>query len=139
MLDTNILASGFVARPGSTPDRLLRAWLSDRYQMVTSLHVLTELERTLQKPYFAARLSPDQVRANLDLLRRRAIVTALVVQVSGVATHPEDDLILAAAVSVQANYLVTGDAPLRAQVPVYQGVTLISPRDFLDLLDQGAV
>jgi putative PIN family toxin of toxin-antitoxin system len=108
----------------------------DRFQLVTSQHIVTEFERTFQKPYFAARLSQEHVQANLDLLRRRATLTALTVHVAGVATHPEDDRILATAVSAQATYLVTGDGPLRAQVPTYQSVALVSPREFRDLLEQ---
>jgi predicted nucleic acid-binding protein len=54
--------------------------------------------------------------------------------VSGVATHREDDQILAAAVSARAEYLVTGDKQLQ-QLGIYQGVRVISPRAFLDLLE----
>ena len=57
----------------------------------------------------------------------------LTVQVAGVATHPEDDLILATAVSSGADYLVTGDRRLRA-VGAYADVAILSPREFLTLL-----
>jgi hypothetical protein len=53
------------------------------------------------------------------------------------ATHPEDDLVLAAAVSAAADYLVTGDRQIR-RLGSYQGVTIISPSDSLALLDQPA-
>jgi len=53
---------------------------------------------------------------------------------SGVATHPGDDQVLATAVSAQAEYLVTGDKNWQ-QVATYQGVRVISPRAFLDLLE----
>lgn len=53
--------------------------------------------------------------------------------VAGVATHPEDDLVLATAISGSADYLVTGDRQLR-QLGSFQGVVIVSPRTFLDLL-----
>src|SRR5437763_6992324 len=107
VLDTNVLASGFVAQSGSTtPALLIDAWRARQYLLVVSTHILTELARTLQKPYFAARLSPAQVAADLQLLRSDGLLTALTVQVQGVATHPEDDLVLATAVSAKADYLV---------------------------------
>lgn len=56
--------------------------------------------------------------------------------VSGVATHPEDDLVLATAVSGKADYLVTGDKPLRKTVPKYQGVKLVTPVEFLKVLEK---
>jgi predicted nucleic acid-binding protein len=70
----------------------------------------------------------------MSWLQAQATLTSLTIQVRGVATHPEDDLILSTALSGGADYLVTGDAPFRKQVPAYRGVTLISPRDFLALL-----
>jgi predicted nucleic acid-binding protein len=56
--------------------------------------------------------------------------------VNGVATHPEDDLVLSTALSGKADYLVTGDKRFVARVATYQGVRLISPRDFLTLLEE---
>ena len=55
-------------------------------------------------------------------------------QVQGVATHPEDDLILATAISGNADYLVTGDRQLLA-LGSYGGVRIVTPRDFLAILD----
>jgi predicted nucleic acid-binding protein len=50
-----------------------------------------------------------------------------------VATHPEDDLVLATAVSAHADYLVTGDRKLQ-RLGSYQGVRILSPREFLAVL-----
>jgi predicted nucleic acid-binding protein len=55
--------------------------------------------------------------------------------VVGVATHPEDDLVLAAAVSAGATYFVTGDRRFRLRVPGFQGVQLVSPTEFVAILD----
>ena len=54
---------------------------------------------------------------------------------SGVATHPEDDLVLATAVSAQADYLVTRDRQL-LKLGSYQGVAIVSPTEFLDELQK---
>lgn len=51
------------------------------------------------------------------------------------ATHPEDDVVLATAVSVRPSILVSGDTKLQ-QLGHHQGVTILSPRDFLTLLEQ---
>jgi predicted nucleic acid-binding protein len=94
---------------------------------------MREVERTLDKPYFRARLTPAQIAAAVALLRRQAAITAIAAQVSGVATHPEDDLVLATALSANAGYLVTGDEQLQ-KLGNYQGVQIVSPRAFLDVL-----
>ena len=54
--------------------------------------------------------------------------------VRGVATHPEDDYILATAVSGSADYLVTADAQL-LKLGVFQDVQIVTPAAFLNILD----
>lgn len=55
-------------------------------------------------------------------------------KVSGLASHPADDLVLDTAVSAGATYVVTGDGPL-LRLGVVQGVTIVSPRHFLEILE----
>jgi predicted nucleic acid-binding protein len=98
-------------------------------------HILDELRRTLATPYFSRTLSAQDQAEALELLATDAILIPLTIQVVGVATHPEGDLILATAVSAGADYLVTGDSKLQ-NLGSYQGVTIVSPREFLELLDQ---
>jgi predicted nucleic acid-binding protein len=43
--------------------------------------------------------------------------------------------VLAAAVSASADYLVTGDRKLQ-RLALYEGVTILSPADFVRLLNQ---
>ncbi|MBI2759914.1 MAG: putative toxin-antitoxin system toxin component, PIN family [Chloroflexi bacterium] len=129
-VDANVVASGFV-RPQSIPDAVLRAWLADLFTLMLSDPLIDEVERTLDPPYFAQRLTRTQRAANVALLRSRAVITLITVEVHGVTTHPEDDLVLAAAVSGHAAYLVTGDKKLQ-RLGAYEGVTILSPRRFVD-------
>lgn len=134
VLDTNVLASGF-ATAGTPPDALLRLWLAGVFVLIYSDHVIDELRRTLQRPYFRARLAPQQRINNLGLITTFGVWTPLTSPVHGAATHPEDDLILSTAVSGRAGCLVTGDVRLLRRVPTYQDVRLLSPRAFLNLID----
>ena len=137
VLDTNTLASGFVgfAILTSTPGEILRLWRAGVFALVVSAPILVELGRVLRKPYFAQRLTEADVRADLELLMYQAIV-AVALPIPRVASHPEDDIILATAASARANYLVTGDSQLQ-RLGSYQGVQVVSPRDFLTLLPAG--
>src|SRR5215207_7765462 len=75
-------------------------------------NILSELARTLADSYFATRLSLEEAAAILTLLSANAIVTELTVEVRGVATHPEDDAVLATTLSGQASVLCTRDKQL---------------------------
>jgi putative PIN family toxin of toxin-antitoxin system len=109
------------------------AWRNGLYILTVSHHILTELARTLEEPYFSKRLTPTQRANNIALVRDEAILIAINVDIHGVATHPEDDLVLATAVSGRVQYLVTGDTKLQ-KLKTYEGVTIVSPREFLDTI-----
>lgn len=98
VLDTNVLASGFV-RTHTAPGQVLERWRADRFTLICSQVIYLELVRTLQSPYFTQRLSAEEILANLQLLARARFATLPERTIAGVATHPEDDLILATAVA----------------------------------------
>ncbi len=136
VLDTNVLVSGALTAL-TPPGQLLDAWRDGRFELVISEHLLNELLRTLQKPYFERRLSAGQIQAFVAAVREQATPTSIAVRVHGVASHPEDDLTLATAVSGHADYLVTGDVALIRKVEArFRGVKLVSARDFLEVLQK---
>ena len=138
VLDTNILASGVLTARGA-PGQIINAWQDGRFALIVSSHILDELHRTLHKPYFQRHLTPRHIDDLFELLDAEAIHTPITAQVHGVATHPEDDLTLATAVSAKADYLVSGDGPLLRQVGhAYQGVALVTPPEFLRVLRKAA-
>jgi len=81
-------------------------------------------------------MTPADIEHLRHLLEHDTMPTTLTQDVHGVATHPEDDLILATAVSGQTDYLVTGDAHLQ-RLGTYQGIVIVSPRQFLEVLEFG--
>ncbi|HEU0113195.1 MAG TPA: putative toxin-antitoxin system toxin component, PIN family [Thermomicrobiales bacterium] len=139
VLDTNVLASGFIGedKPTSVPGELIRRWRGKAFALVVSPPILDELTDTFADPYFTRRLSSSEIADALQALRVDAVIQPLTVAVGGVASHPEDDLILATALSAGAPYLVTGDRRLRER-GVYRGVQLLTPRQFLALLEREA-
>jgi putative PIN family toxin of toxin-antitoxin system len=136
VLDTNVLASGFIGleRPESVPGELIRRWGDAVFTLVVSEHILIELDRTFADRYFSRRMSAARIEAVIQGLREDAIVHQITARVRGVATQPKDDLVLATAISAGAAYLVTGDHPLQS-IGQYEGVAILSPRRFLDVLE----
>jgi predicted nucleic acid-binding protein len=64
----------------------------------------------------------------------QAILVDVTHNVHGVASHWQDDLVLAAAVSGNADFLVTRDKEFR-RVGEYSGVKIRTPSEFLIELD----
>ncbi len=137
VLDANVIVSGLMGllASGSPPGEVLRRWRSDEYALIVSGPIMVEVRRALQKPYFTERRSIQLIEATLEIIQQRALMAALTVSVSGIATHPEDDLVLATAVSASADVLVSGDRQL-LKLGSFEGVRILSPRDFLQFLDE---
>jgi putative PIN family toxin of toxin-antitoxin system len=112
VLDANVLVSGVPAVSGSLAE-LVNLWRANQFEVISSRHIIDEIGRAWTKPYWRARLSPRQAEGALQLIQRDTTVAAITVRVDGVATHVEDDLVIATAVSGNADYLVTGDLGLR--------------------------
>lgn len=134
VLDANVLAPGLTSR-GSAAATILDLWRGRRFDVVVSAHVIAELERTFADPYFAARIPPERAAALVASLVDRAIVTAEEADVRGVATHPEDDAVLAAAVSGGASFLCTRDKQL-LRLRSFRNVAIVSPGEYLAILGE---
>lgn len=131
-LDVNVLASGFLVKTG-VPGALIRSWSTRAYELVISDHILSGLDRTMRKPYFQRRMTPEQMHDVATVLRARATLIIPTIPVHGVGEDEEDDLVLSTALTGSAEYLVTGDRHLQ-QIGSYQGLIILPPREFLDVL-----
>jgi putative PIN family toxin of toxin-antitoxin system len=134
LLDVNVLVSGFPASAG-TPALLIERWLRREYELVLSEHILTGVARAWTNAYFRTRYAGDEPQHALTLLRHQETIVTPVATVQGVADDEEDDLVLATAVAGMVSHLVTGDRGW-LRLETYQNLVILTPRDFLSLLDQ---
>ena len=133
VLDTNVLVSAVQAERGALVV-IREDWLSGRFEVYVSEPLLTEVERTLAKPYFATRIGPFRAQRFLTLLKRATVLQTITDRVTGVATHAEDDWILATAQSACSHFLVTGDRALQS-LGTFGATRIIDPAGFAGLLE----
>ena len=137
LFDTNVLVSGFASfkHPTRAPAQLLHALRTGLFELCISENIIAEFIETLCDRYFKRRLKPEDIDEAITLVSEECTIISITTPVQGVATHPEDDLVISAAISGKADYLVTGDQPLLNKVGnSYRGVTLTTPNDFLKIL-----
>lgn len=101
--------------------------------VLSSEHVLDEVDRALARPFFARRITVRDRAAYSALLRREVVVVRPRTNVHGVASHAEDDAVLAAALDGGARYLVTGDRDLRV-LERFRAIEIVRPHEVLDLI-----
>ena len=138
VVDTNTIVSGTLVAGGAS-SRVLDAAHAGEFTLITSQAIIDEAIRALNRDRVRRRyrLSAHDVLAVRRFLENDAELTTLTVTVHGVATHTEDDLVLATAISGYADYLVTWDRQLQ-DLSAYQGVAILSPRAFLKVLEPDA-
>lgn len=137
LLDTNVLVSGLASfkHPNRVPARLLHSWRAGLFELCISEYILVELKRTLNKSYFKNKLTRKDVEDVIILLSEQCTLIAVVNPKRGIATHPEDDLVISAAVSGKVDYLVTGDKHFFKKVgSTYKKVKIVTPAQFLEIL-----
>ncbi len=85
VLDPNVLVSA--VRAGRGPLAVIReGWLSGRFQVYVSESLLTEVEHTLTKPYFAERLGQERIHRFLTPLKRTAVLQPIIDPLWGAST-----------------------------------------------------
>lgn len=127
VLDTNVLLAGFATH--GLCETLIEICFQD-HTVVISQHILDELAEHYRSKFKA---SDEQIETVLSTLREHAeVVEPMVVPVQAFADA--DDLpVLGTALAGQATIIITGDKKL-AGLGHYQGVELLSPRQFYDRL-----
>ena len=134
VLDANVFVSAAI-HPEGPPGQIIGRFLrTDAFTLVLSEAIVEEVLRALEYPKVRryVRRGLDRALWFEDLVVLADLVAGTVL-VSGVSKDPDDDKYLAAAAAGRASFVVTGDPHLLA-VGQYEGVRIVSPRTFLDLL-----
>lgn len=129
-IDTFGLISGLFA-PAGAPARLIVRWLAGDFELIVSEQLLAELSRALAYPKLRSRITAEEARAFVQLLRRSTTASADPPGGPWRSRDPGDDYLLALA-SSSAAVLVSGDRDLLVLAP---GLPICSASDFLSRLD----
>ena len=134
VLDANVFVSAAI-RPDGPPGRIVEQLLRiDAFTLVLSDAIVDETLRALAYPKVrrCVRRGLDPALWMEDLVVLADFVVD-VAPVPAVSQDPDDDKYLSAAIAGRAAFVVTGD-PHLLTVGEYEGVRIITPRAFLDLL-----
>ena len=127
VLDTNVVISGIFF--GGPPGKILEAWRDRRIQIVLSPEILQEYELVADK--LASQHKDRDAGRMLDLLATHAETVQPPSLAEGVCEDPDDDKFLACAAHADVACVISGDKHL-LRVSGYQGIEVVSPRDFID-------
>ncbi len=124
--DTNILISGILF--GGKPRKILRLCSSGTVTNCISPDILKEVEEVLLRPKFD--LKEEQVYEIIRLFRDTFMLINPDRRLSVVTADPDDNRILEAALSAEADAIVSGDTHLLDLIN-WNGIPLLSADTFL--------
>ncbi|MCP9473426.1 MAG: putative toxin-antitoxin system toxin component, PIN family [Nitrospira sp.] len=128
VFDTDIYVSAFGIPGGRAEDAYLST-LRGRFELFTSIPILTETATVLQSKFD---WTEEKTRELVQTIGRVVIVVRPASRLRVVEDEP-DNRILECAVHARADFVVTGDRHLLT-LGTYKGVQLIPLTDFLDRL-----
>ena len=133
-LDANVLVSGILS-PKGAPAKVLTAWQAEQFHLVLSEAVLDKINRVLHYPRIVTRhrWSEERLQGFIEDLAHLAIMTSGAAYLAVIAEDPPDDRYLECAIEGEADYIVSGDQHL-LDLGEYQGIGILTPRAFLDVL-----
>ena len=127
VIDSNVYISAF-ATHGIC--HLLLENCIVNHKIFTSEFILREVKEKLTGKI---KLPADTVGEIIDYLRGQAVLATPLIKVSGISRDPDDDNIIALAVTVKADYIVSGDKDL-LDLGNYQSILIVSPKKFSEIL-----
>jgi putative PIN family toxin of toxin-antitoxin system len=133
VVDPGVFVSAFIGRQGSVPDRIVRSWRADGYELIVSPALLAELASVLARPRFAQAARGGRADDFVDALRLGGTLVADPPGAEPITRDPKDDYLVRLARAANAGVLVSGDRDL-LEAAVTDPL-VITPRAFVDQLD----
>jgi putative PIN family toxin of toxin-antitoxin system len=133
VLDTNILISGLLW--AGQPRQLLDAAHRGELQLFTTSILLDELADVLQREKFASRLEQAGVTSSTLVRGYAALATLIEPQEipPTILDDPDDDAVLACAITANAQAIVSGDSHL-LNLAVYATIPILTATELLTQL-----
>jgi putative PIN family toxin of toxin-antitoxin system len=134
VLDANVYVSAAV-RPEGPPGQIIARFLrAGAFEIVMSQAIVDEVLRAFSyskvRKYIRPGLDPELWFEDIVVLSH---LVAADREFEGASKDPDDDKYIAAAIEGRAGFVVAGDSDL-LDLREYEGIRIVSPRTFLDVL-----
>ena len=132
VLDTNLLVSGIIST--GLPRQLVDAAKAGAFELCTSEVLLAELLDVIARDKFATRLAQAGLAplTIVEDLRALAVVVSPSMVARVVLADPDDDHVLAAALTGAADLIATGDKRDLLPLGSYQGIPIVTAKEALE-------
>lgn len=135
VIDTNVLVSRAISEKRA-PANIFRRLGEGEFEHIVSQALLDEYTRALE--YDHVRKLHGRTDMQIEALLTDIVEVATLVQplvsLAVIRDDPDDNMVLECAVAGGADFIVSGDKHLLSLVE-YEGIRILSPADFLSVLE----
>ena len=137
VIDVNLFISGMISKKGN-PAKLLQLWRDRAFIVVISEQMVEELVRVLRYPRIRNKynLKDEDIELAVGTIRRFAIVLADAIKIDVIKDDPDDNKVLACALAVKADYIVSGDNHL-LDLGIFENIPIVTVKDFINNIESG--
>jgi len=130
VIDTGVFVSALIRKQATTGD-VLRALRDGRFTVIYTTDIVVEIIDVLGRAHFRTKyhIEPDDITALVNLIRLRGELVLPARKVA-VCRDPRDDKFLEAALAVQTDCIVSGDADL-LDLNAFEEIRILRPAEFL--------
>ncbi|MFH1283508.1 MAG: putative toxin-antitoxin system toxin component, PIN family [bacterium] len=136
VIDINIFVSSLIKKD-SVPARLIQLWRENAFLIIISEQMLKEIQRVLQYPHIKDKykLTSEDINLAISSIEKDAIVLTDVLELDVIKEDPDDNKVLACALEVRADYIISGDKHL-LDLRIFEDIPIVKVKEYLDILDQ---
>ncbi|MBI2185232.1 MAG: putative toxin-antitoxin system toxin component, PIN family [Thaumarchaeota archaeon] len=131
VFDTNILVSTLIKH--GKPRELWNNVLEDRIKLFTSEEILSEFSEVIIRPELKKYVRRSRMERLRKILIQKAVLTRVKTRFPQATKDPDDNIVLEAAYSARADYIVSGDKDLLA-LREFMGIRIVTVDKMLDVL-----
>lgn len=126
--DTNVLISSIFWRGSSY--KVMRYGFEGRYELILSTKIIEELIRKLEEKF---NLPEERIAKEIGILLYFCTIISPDIEISVVENDPSDNKVIEAALTANAQYIVSGDPHLK-DIGKYERIKILDPGSFLNEL-----
>lgn len=135
VIDINLFVSGTISKKGN-PARLLQLWYDRAFLVVISEQMVEEFGRVLRYSRIRNKYNfkNEEIEQAVGVIKKFAVVLSDTIELDVVKDDPDDNKVLACALAVKADYIVSGDNHL-LNLGVFEGIPIVTAKDFTDNIE----
>jgi len=129
VIDTNILVSATLF--GGNPEKVLDLVEEGKIKIFISEEILEEFKRVLQRKFG---FSLDMTEVTASAIKEISTLVTPTQRLNVIKKKEVDNRVLECAVEGKAQYIISGDKRHLLPLREYQGIKILSPAEFLEIV-----